>query len=86
MAHSYYDFRVATLFILGVFRQFQFGSSGFRVDDETCTNVHKRTRNPEESGLFRALHRIQLETSAVKEDGRLQVIPIAETIRVFLIA
>jgi len=41
--------------------------------------------NPAESGFFAALDRIQLETSAVKENGRLQMIPIAEAIGVFLI-
>jgi hypothetical protein len=42
-------------------------------------------RNPEESTVFRALVRVKFESSAMKEDGRLQMLPIAETIRVFLI-
>ena len=42
-------------------------------------------KNPEESGLFRALDRIKFEASAVKEDGCLQMLPIAEPIGVFLI-
>ena len=42
-------------------------------------------RNPEESAIFRALDRVEFESSAVKEDGRLQMLPIAEAIRVFLI-
>jgi hypothetical protein len=42
-------------------------------------------KNPEESGLIRALDRIKFEASAVKEDGRLQMLPIAEPIGVFLI-
>src|SRR5271157_198513 len=41
-------------------------------------------RNPEESAIFRALDRVEFESSAVKEDGRLQMLPIAEAIRVFL--
>jgi len=51
-------------------------------------SVHTSTlgaRNPEESAFFRALDRVEFESSAVKEDGRLQMIPIAEAIRVFLI-
>ena len=42
-------------------------------------------RNPEESAIFRALDRVEFESSAVKENGRLQMLPIAEAIRVFLI-
>ncbi|HKM52725.1 MAG TPA: hypothetical protein VJY33_04890, partial [Isosphaeraceae bacterium] len=51
-------------------------------------NVHTYTmgaRIPEESAIFRALDGVEFESSAVKEDGRLQMLPIAETIRVFLI-
>ena len=37
------------------------------------------------SGIFRALGRIEIEPSAMKEDGRLQMLPIPEAIGVFLI-
>src|SRR5208337_1716615 len=46
-------------------------------------NVQKSTtgaRNPENSAIFRALDRVELESSAGKEDRRLQMLPIAETI------
>jgi hypothetical protein len=39
----------------------------------------------QESAIFRALDRVEFESSAVKEDSRLQMLPIAEAIRVFLI-
>ena len=42
-------------------------------------------RNPQDSAVFRALDWVEFESSAVKVDGRLQMVPIAETIRVFLI-
>ena len=39
----------------------------------------------EDSAIFRARNRVELEPSAVEEDGRLQMTPIPETISVFLI-
>jgi hypothetical protein len=42
-------------------------------------------RNREESASFRALDGVEFESSAVKQDGRLQMLPIAEAIRAFLI-
>jgi hypothetical protein len=44
-----------------------------------------RSGNPQKSGFFRALGWVKFETATVKENGRLQVIPIAEAIGVFLI-
>jgi hypothetical protein len=37
------------------------------------------------SGVFGARCRVEIETSAMEEDGRLQMLPIAEAIGVFLI-
>ena len=50
-------------------------------------SVHTSTlgQNPEESAFFRALDRVEFESTAVKVDGDLQVLPIAEAIGVFLI-
>ena len=51
-------------------------------------NVHTYTmgtRIPEESAIFRALDGVEFESSAVKEDSRPQMLPIAESIRVCLI-
>jgi len=42
-------------------------------------------RNPEDSGFFRALDCVEFESAAVKENGRLQMLPIAEAMIVCLI-
>jgi len=42
-------------------------------------------RNPEDSGFFRAVDCVEFESAAVKENGRLQMLPIAEAIIVCLI-
>ena len=52
---------------------------------DTIRVITNRWKNGRKSGIFRAWIRIEIETSTVKEDGRLQMLPIAEPIGVFLI-
>ncbi len=62
-----------------------FGSSGFRVGTNICTRVHNRGPAPAKRGVFAASVGVEVQSSAMKEDGRLQMVPIAEAIGVFLI-
>jgi hypothetical protein len=52
---------------------------------DTIRAVTNRWKNGPKSDIFRAWIRIEIETSTMKEDGRLQMLPIAEAIGVFLI-
>ena len=42
-------------------------------------------RHPAKRGVFAASVQVEVQSSAMKEDGRLQMVPIAEAIGVFLI-
>jgi hypothetical protein len=45
-----------------------------------------RRPTPRKQGVFAASIGIEVQAAAMKEDGRLQMVPIAEAIGVFLIA
>ena len=64
-------------------RRWKSGSSGFRVGEKYCTHDQKLWRNGRKSGVFGARSRVKISTSAMEEDGRLQMLPIAEAIGVF---